>query len=74
MMDTCCNKWDPSRRSKKYIKSGHGLGPFPQVQVMSIFVQIYGSGLHIFGQKSGLGQLWDMSRSDGHMFYQMGPL
>ena len=56
MMDTCCTKWDPSRRPKKYIKSGRSLGPFPQVQVMSIFVQIYGSGLHIFGQKTGVGR------------------
>ena len=39
MMDTCCTKWDPSRRPKKYIKSGRSLGPFPQVQVTSIFVQ-----------------------------------
>ena len=22
MMDTCCTKWDPSKRQKKYIKSG----------------------------------------------------
>jgi len=32
MMDSCCTKWDPSRRQKKYIKSGRSLGPFPQVQ------------------------------------------
>ena len=30
--------------------------------------------LHVFGQKSGLGQSWDMSRNDGHMLYQVGPL
>ena len=33
VMDTCFTKWDPFRRQKKYIKSGHGMRPFTQVQV-----------------------------------------